>query len=181
MTRVLVKSINQKSAFTASSVLTVTNAIWQLLDALFVYTFIWMSVTIFTMLASLLVTKIMLLHLRPNQGSITTSSLHFCVFLLCYRRWFYVTFLSGWLLKWELTFHALSGAATMTWLRVTVTILKFSSRQLSNAFVIRRASLTLLIENQFFWKAVILTIATARLWGFWAFSSVFSFLSALCN
>lgn len=63
--------------------------------------------------------KIKPLHLRPNQGSFTTGSLHFSFSLLYDHHWFYVTFPSSWLLKWDLTFHALSRGATMTGLRTT--------------------------------------------------------------
>lgn len=73
-----------------------------------------MSVTLFTIPASFLVTKS-----RSNQGPFTTGSLHLCYFLLCDHCWFYVAFLSTWLLKWNLAFCALSRAATMMGLRAT--------------------------------------------------------------
>lgn len=101
-------------------------------------------------------------YLCPNQGSLTTSSLHFCVFLLHYCRWFSVTFLSSWLLKWDLAFRAPSRVPTMTGWKMYPRAAGVYKMLLwlggtSPAFLIS-------VRNLFFQPAVILTIATARLW-----------------
>lgn len=108
-----------------------------------------------TIPASFLVTKS-----RSNQGPFTTGSLHLCYFLLCDHCWFYVAFLSTWLLKWNLAFWALSRAATMTGLRATDKMYCCAGIYAS---VIRTNS------------PVALTISYN-----W-YSCVFSFLSAFCD
>lgn len=47
--------------------------------------------------------------------------LHYRLFAFCFFFFvdFYVTFLSSWLLKWDLVFHALSSTVTMMGLRAT--------------------------------------------------------------
>lgn len=115
-----------------------------------------MSVTLFTIPASFLVTKS-----RSNQGPFTTGSLHLCYFLLCDHCWFYVAFLSTWLLKWNLAFCALSRAATMMGLRATDKM--YCCVMLCYASVIRTNS------------PVALTISYN-----W-YSCVISFLSAFCD
>lgn len=64
----------------------------------------------FVQFLQLMVINWTLSHLNPNQGSFNTGSLHLYFFLLSDHRWFYVTFRSSWLLKWDLAIHTLSKA-----------------------------------------------------------------------
>lgn len=77
------------------------------------------TATVSALSASLLMTKLSRFTWGQIKAPPPRALCIFRFFLSCDRRWFYVTFLSSWLLKWDSAFHPLSGAATMTGLRPT--------------------------------------------------------------
>lgn len=118
--------------------------------------------------------KISTLHLRLLHQQLFAIFFFPCFFHSCDHCWFYVTFLSGWLLKWDLTFHAPSWAATMTGLRTTV---KMDPRVggIYRMLLWLGGLISFSRHQWIFTKSFsnVLAAASARFWGFGAFSSPF--------